>query len=222
MKVFASKHLSLTRDDVHVLSLPFEPVPTTAQIILFIGGHDALATLKVELLASIAASVENGGVLILLDNVTQPYGIPVAWQHDLSSSRGCCSSAASLLSQIPLRVDANGRDRLTPRQALAATLAPGVRTIIYSKKLHLETLCSTSCQQIVGSFHGQVTKKNANACLLCEFHDGGLSGCQPLAASIRYGKGSILHVVLTLGESVRVQSFKILLSSIKIRGLHLT
>ena len=208
MKVFASKHLSLTRDDVHVLSLPFEAVPTTAQMILFIGGHDALATLKVELLESIAACVENGGVLLLLDNVTQPFGIPVARQHHLSSSRGCCSSAASLLSRIPLRVDANGRDRLTPRQALAATLAPGVRTIVYSKKLHLESLCSTSCQQIVGSFHGQVTKNNENACLLCEFHDGGLSGCQPLAASNRCGKGSILHVVLTLGESVAFNHLK--------------
>lgn len=202
MKVFASKPLSFSQDDVHILSPPYiETVPLSAQVVLFIGEHETLTTLQVELLESVAACVESGGILLLLDNVTRPHGVPVVRHHHLSSSRSGCSSVVSLLSQLPLRVDANGRDRITPRQALASALAPGIRTILYSKKLHLETTCSTSCQQIVGSFHGQVTKKNENVCLLCEFHDTGLSSCQPLAASIRFGKGSILHVVLTLGNS---------------------
>lgn len=188
---------------MHALSPPFnEPVPLNALIILFIGGHDALAMLTSEILESVATCVENGGILILMDSVARQHGIPVPRQHHLSSSRGNSSSVMSLLSQLPLRVDVQGVDRMTPRQALAATLAPAVRTILYSKKMHPETLCCTSCQQLVGSFHGQVTKTSERVCVLCEFHDAGLSGCQPLAASARFGKGSILHIVLTLGNTV--------------------
>ncbi len=203
VKVFASKPSKLGHDEVFTLCPPFnELVPVLSKIILLIGGHDTLETLKVEILESVAVCVEDGGVLLLLDNVSKTYGIPVARQHHLSNSSCFSPLVTHLMSKIPLRVDYNARDRLTPRQALAATLAPGTRTILYSKKLHLETLCSTSCQQIVGSFHGQVTKTNEQVCILCEFHNDVLSGRnsrQPLAASVRIGKGSILHVALTLG-----------------------
>ena len=211
LKVFASKPLKLGHDDVHILCPPFsELVPVLSKTILLIGGHDTLETMKIEILESVATCVESGGVLLLLENVSRPSGIPVARQHHLSS---CVSPLVThLMSQIPLRVDGNGRDRLTPRQALAATLAPGTRTILYSKKLHPETSCSTSCQRIVGSFHGQVSKTNEQVCILCEFHNEVLSGRgsrQPLAASIRIGKGCILHVALTLGNVANSELCKI-------------
>ena len=194
--MFASKPLNLAHDVAHILCPPFnEPVPLCAHVIVFIGGHETVATLNVEILESVTACVQNGGVFLILDNVTRPYGIPVARQHHLSKSH-CSASVASFLSQIPLRVDADDRERMTPRQALAASLAPGVRTIVYSEKVHPEKICSISCQHIVGSFRGQITKTHERSCLLCKFHDGD----QPLAASIRFGKGSILHVVLTLGN----------------------
>ena len=199
LKVLASKPLNLGRDCAHILCPPFdEPVPRGAQVIAFIGGHETVSTLTVELLDSVAACVQNGGIFLILDNVTRPFGIPVARQHHLSKGHGCSSLVASFLSQIPLRVDADDRERITPRQALAAALAPGVRTIVYSEKVHPEKkLCSTSCQHIVGSYRGQITKTNERACLLCKFHDVD----QPIAASVRFGKGSMLHVVLTLGNS---------------------
>lgn len=201
MKVFASKPLGLGLDHIHSLCPQVsEPVPMNAQIVFIIGGHDALEMLEIEVLESVAACVENGGILILMDSVVRQFGIPVPRKHNFSSSRGKSSSVSLLLSQLPLRVDAQGVERFTPRQALSATLAPAVRTILYSKKMHPATLCCTSCQQIVGSFRGQVVKTNERGCLLCEFHDAGLSTCQPLAASVRFGKGSILQIVLTLGD----------------------
>ena len=210
LKVFSSKPLGLASDQTHTLCPPFsEQVPLSAQIILFIGAHENLAMLPMEILESVAACVENGGVFILMDGVTRQCGLPVPRQHRLSSSRGYSPLATSFLSQLPLKVDAKAADRITPRQALAATLAPGARTILYSKKLHPATLCCTSCQQIVGSFHGEVTKTSDRVCLLCEFHDGGMSGCQPLAASARFGKGSILHIALTLGDNCGLTTYNI-------------
>lgn len=196
--MLASKPQSLGQDDAHILCPPFsEPVSQSAQVIVFIGGRESLANLKGDILNSVAACVENGGILLLLDNGSASFGVPLVRQHHVDSSCGRIPSVESLLSKIPLRAETDGRDRMTPRQAVAATLAPGVRTIIYSKKMHPEEFCLTSSQRIVGSFSGQVTKANDNVCLLCEFHD---NGRQPLAASNRFGKGSILHVVLNLGK----------------------